>query len=95
MKTFFFSLLLALAATTARADLLLPGDAGRGEKLHQANCVGCHDTSVYTRASRSIHSIGGLQQRVEMCDTQLKRHLSEAERHDLVKYLNNHFYHFK
>jgi len=95
MKTFFFSLLLVLSATAARADLLLPGDASRGGKLHLANCVGCHDNSVYTRANRSVRSIGGLQQRVEMCDTQLKRHLSEAERHDLVKYLNDHFYHFK
>jgi cytochrome c553 len=95
MKILFPVLLLTLAASGARADLLLPGDAGRGEKLHQSNCTGCHDTGVYTRAKRAVGSIGGLQQRVEMCNTQLKRNLSDAERKDLVKYLNERFYRFQ
>ena len=88
-------LLLTLAATGAQADLLLPGDTARGDKLHQANCTGCHDTGVYTRTNRGIRSIGGLQQRVDMCNSQLKRNLSEGERKDLVKYLNERFYRFQ
>lgn len=95
MRTPVSLLLLTLASTPAHADLLLPGDMGRGEKLHTANCTGCHDTGVYTRANRGIRSIGGLQQRVDMCNTQLKRHLSEAERRDIVKYLNERFYRFQ
>ena len=88
-------LLLTLATTSAQADLLLPGNTDRGEKLHQGNCTGCHDTGVYTRTNRGIRSIGGLQQRVDMCNTQLKRNLSDAERSDVVKYLNERFYRFQ
>jgi mono/diheme cytochrome c family protein len=95
MKILVPFVLLMLAATSAQADLLLPGDAGRGEKLHQANCTGCHDTGVYTRTNRGIRSIGGLQQRVDMCNTQLERNLSDAERSDVVKYLNERFYRFQ
>jgi cytochrome c5 len=26
----------------------LPGDGAEGKRLHDANCMGCHDTALYT-----------------------------------------------
>jgi cytochrome c553 len=88
-------LVLLLASAGARADLLLPGDAARGKQLHAANCSGCHGTEVYTRKDRLIGSIGGLQKRVQGCNTQLNRNLSDGQLKDLVKYLNESYYKFQ
>ena len=33
----------------------LPGDSAEGKRLHDANCMGCHNTSIYTRKDRLIH----------------------------------------
>jgi mono/diheme cytochrome c family protein len=87
--------LLLLASTGARADLMLPGDAARGKQLHAANCSGCHGTEVYTRKDRLIGSIGGLQKRVQGCNTQLQRNLNDGQLKDLVKYLNEGYYKFQ
>ena len=27
----------------------LPGDSADGKRLHDTNCMGCHDTAIYTR----------------------------------------------
>ena len=27
----------------------LPGDGADGKRLHDTNCMGCHDTGIYTR----------------------------------------------
>ncbi|MDX1401678.1 MAG: hypothetical protein R3245_07140, partial [Kiloniellales bacterium] len=35
----------------------LPGDSANGKKLHDANCSGCHDNSVYTRDNRRVKSL--------------------------------------
>ena len=36
------------------AHAALPGDSAAGKKLHDAHCMTCHDTSVYTRKDRQI-----------------------------------------
>jgi len=41
------SLLILLMPTSAYAEL--PGDSADGKRLHDANCMGCHDTGIYTR----------------------------------------------
>ena len=44
------SLLILLMPTSAYAEL--PGDSADGKRLHDANCMGCHDTGIYTRKER-------------------------------------------
>jgi len=95
MRTFVACALLLVVSSAAHADLLLFGDAARGEKLHAQNCKGCHDTGVYTRPDRRIRSGEGLQAQVAMCNRNLRTHLSKEQLDDLVKYLNDAFYKFK
>ena len=46
------SLLILLMTTTCAASS--PGDSADGKRLYDANCMGCHDTSVFTGPSRSV-----------------------------------------
>lgn len=92
----FVAALLFLAVEPATADTaLLPGDGARGKTLHAAQCVGCHDASVYTRKNRRVQSIGGLIKQVEMCNQQLQKELSHEQMNDLVAYLNETYYRFQ
>ena len=34
----------------------LPGDSAEGKRLYEANCMGCHDTSVSTSKDRVVQS---------------------------------------
>jgi hypothetical protein len=86
--------LLVAAHPSAQAGALLLGDAAKGQALHAAQCSGCHDHSVYTRADRSVRTVEGLSGRVKMCNTQLKKGLGKDELTDIVKYLNDSFYRF-
>jgi mono/diheme cytochrome c family protein len=91
---FVLGLVLATAlAATAAADV--PGDAAEGKRLHDANCVRCHDSSVYTRKDRSVHSLEALQRQVQTCTHLANRDFSAAQRQDLVKYLDDQYYHFR
>ena len=73
----------------------LPGDEIDGKRLHDANCTGCHDASVYTRPNRSIRSLDALQQQLVSCGHVVKKQFSPTETQNLVKYLNDRFYHFE
>jgi hypothetical protein len=92
-RTITIGLLLLAAAAPANAEMLL-GDAARGRTTYETNCQGCHDSSVFTRPDRRIHSLEGLIKQVEFCNTQLKRRLSDGDLNDIVKYLDDSFYHF-
>jgi cytochrome c553 len=84
------ALFLALAAHAA-----LPGDSADGKRLHDANCGGCHDATVYTRQNHSIRSLDALKQQLEGCGHVAKKEFSATETQNLVKYLNDRFYHFQ
>jgi N-acetyl-anhydromuramyl-L-alanine amidase AmpD len=84
------TLVLALSVHAA-----LPGDSTEGKRLYEANCTGCHDESVYTRENRSIRSLDALQQQLQACGHVVKKEFSAAETQNLVKYLNDRFYHFQ
>jgi mono/diheme cytochrome c family protein len=95
MKRIALSLsVMLLGIGVAQAESLLPGDAVKGKATHAANCGGCHDTGVYARKERTIKSLGGLKQRVQMCNGQLRRNLNADQITDIVKYLNDGFYKF-
>lgn len=85
----FLALLMPLAGLAA-----LPGDAAEGQRLHEANCSGCHDSGVYTRENRRIRSLAALRQQIDACGHMAKKDLSPSETRDLLKYLNERFYRF-
>jgi hypothetical protein len=85
------ALLLALAPSLHAA---LPGDTGEGKRLHDLNCLGCHDTAVYTRPKRTVQSIAALQRQLDGCGHMTPQRLSAADAQNIIKYLNESFYRF-
>ena len=84
---------IVLLASSALAAL--PGDSTDGKRLHDANCLGCHDTSVYSRKTRSVRSLDALKQQLESCGHASGKELSPADKQNIVRYLNDHFYQFR
>jgi hypothetical protein len=82
--------LLALSALAAS-----PGDSSAGKRLHDANCMGCHDTSVYSRKTRSVRSLDALKQQLESCGHASDKNLSPADKQNIIRYLNDQFYQFR
>lgn len=82
---------LSLAAGAAAAS----GNAVAGKTLHDANCLSCHDTRVYTRNDRRVNSLDGLMGQIDACEHALNRNFAQSQIDDLVKYLNETYYKFK
>ena len=93
MKSILCVLLLVLLVPSAYAAAL-PGDSAEGKLLHDANCMGCHDTGGYTRQDHRVRSLGALQKQLGDCSHAAKKEFSAIETQNLIKYLNDHFYHF-
>ena len=87
------SLLIMLMPSAYAASL--PGDSADGKRLHDANCMGCHDTSVFTRKDRLVQSLDALKKQLASCTHMAKKEFSASETQDLLKYLNDQFYHFR
>ena len=94
MKGILFVSLLIVPMPTAYAASL-QGDSANGKRLYDANCMGCHDTSVLTRKDRVVQSLDALEEQLAGCTHMAKKELSESETQDLLKYLNDQFYHFR
>lgn len=92
-KTIAFFPLLAVLSVSAQAAL--PGDAAAGKKLHDANCMSCHDDSVYKRKDRTVKDIAGLAQQIRSCGHAGDITIGNRQADDLVKYLNETYYKFK
>lgn len=89
-------LLSALTVLSAAAHAAAqPGDAAAGKKLHDAACMSCHNDSVYTRKDRRITDLDGLREQMNACGHMSNVTLSKEQVANLVKYLNEQFYHFK
>ena len=86
--------LLAVLSVSAQAAPL-PGDAAAGKKLHDANCLSCHDTGVYQRKDRRVTSLSGITGQITACGHQTDVTLSKADIDNLVKYLNETYYKYK
>ena len=92
------SLLLLSALTVLSASAhatALPGDAAAGKKLHDSACMSCHNDSVYTRKDRHITDLDGLREQMNACGHMSNVTLSKEQVTNLVKFLNEEFYHFK
>ena len=77
------------------AGAALPGDSAAGKRVHDASCTGCHDTSVYSRKDRTVRSFDALKEQMESCTHMAAKDFSAADRQNLIKYLNDQFYHFR
>ena len=87
------SLLMLLTPSAYAAEL--PGDSADGKRLHDANCMGCHDTGVYTRADHLIRSLDALKEQLANCSHMAKKEFSAIETQNIIKYLNDQFYQFR
>jgi hypothetical protein len=93
MKSILCVLLILLMPTIAYAEL--PGDSADGKRLHDANCMGCHDTGIYTRKDRLVQSLDALKKRLGDCSHMAKKEFSAIETQNIMKYLNDQFYQFR
>jgi hypothetical protein len=93
MKSILCASLLILLMPSAYAASL-PGNSADGKRLYDANCMGCHDTSVFTRNDRLVQSLDALKKQLASCTHMAKKEFSESETQDLLQYLNDQFYHF-
>jgi mono/diheme cytochrome c family protein len=82
-------LLFSIFVQTSAADIK------RGEALHAANCVSCHNQGVYTRKDRRITSLDGLRSQVARCETNLDLKLFPEDIDAITDYLNTSYYQFK
>lgn len=94
MKSILCVSLLILLMPSAYAASL-PGDSADGKRLYDANCMGCHDTSVFTRKDRFVQSLDALKKQVTSCSHMAEKEFSASEMQDLLKYLNDQFYDFR
>lgn len=85
------SLVIVLTSSVYAA---LPGDSAEGKRLHDANCMACHDTGIYTRKDHAVRSMDALKQQLQGCGHMAQKHFSPSETDDIIKYLNDNFYHF-
>lgn len=93
MKSILFVSLLVLFMPGAYAAPL-PGYSANGKRLYDANCTGCHDTSVLTRKDRLVESLDALKEQLASCSHMANEEFSKSEMQDLLKYLNDQFYEF-
>lgn len=93
MKSILYACLsiLLISSTYAAA---LPGDSAEGKRLFDANCTKCHQTDIFTRKDRKIQSLDALKEQLVSCMHAANVEFSESEKQDLLKYLNDDFYHF-
>lgn len=89
-----FCFALSVLAVSAASAASLPGDSANGMRLFNANCTGCHDTSVMTRPDRTVQSLDALKKQVAGCAHMANAQFSDTETQDLLKYLNDQFYDF-
>jgi hypothetical protein len=63
-----------------------------GHSLHDAKCMKCHKTEVYTRKNRRIKSLAALKQRVNQCAVNTGTGWNPKQIDAVIDYLNTSFY---
>ena len=77
------SLLILLMASAYAA--VLPGDGADGKRLHDANCMGCHDTGIYTRKDHLVRSLDALKEAVGRLQSHGKKEFSATETQNIIE----------
>ncbi|MEB4590961.1 hypothetical protein VSS37_08235 [Candidatus Thiothrix sp. Deng01] len=65
-----------------------------GQAIHDANCISCHDSGVYTRADHKMQDYAMLSAQVRRCDANLGARLFDEDLDKVTDYLNDTYYHF-
>lgn len=86
------SLIFAALMTTGSYVL---ADAEHGQKLHDEQCMKCHDSGVYTREDRRVTDRDALVKQVKRCEQNLGLSWFDTDINDVVQYLNQSYYKFK
>ena len=86
------SLIFAALLTTGSYVL---ADAEHGQKLHDQQCMKCHDSGVYTREDRRVADRDALVKQVKRCELNLGLRWFDKDINDVAQYLNQSFYKFK
>ncbi len=86
---------LMILLTPGAYAAALPGDSAAGKRLVDANCMRCHDTGVYSRKDHKIRSLDALEEQLDRCSHAANKSFSAVETQDIIKYLNDQFYHFQ
>ncbi|MCB1865882.1 MAG: cytochrome c [Chromatiales bacterium] len=81
----------ALVVATAAGPTALAAD---GKTLHDENCMHCHDSSPYTRASRRVTTRDALHAQVGRCEQSLGLKWFEDDIVAVVDHLNASYYKF-
>ncbi|UOG93700.1 MAG: hypothetical protein L3K52_08225 [Candidatus Thiothrix sulfatifontis] len=85
------------SASTAPAPATAPVVAAGGhpgQAIHDANCIGCHDSGVYTRADRKMTDLTMLAGQVRRCDANLGTKLFDEDLDNVTAFLNETYYKF-
>jgi hypothetical protein len=86
------SLIFAALMTTGSYGL---ADAEHGQKLHDEQCMKCHDSGVYTREDRRVADRDALVKQVKRCELNLGLSWFDTDINDVVQYLDQSYYKFK
>lgn len=88
MRYLLFAIALAPAAVSAAEQPI------SGQALHDANCVRCHSSTVYTRDNRRVKSLPQLKRQVRFCKDNLGLTWFDDEVEAVAEHLNRTYYHF-
>jgi mono/diheme cytochrome c family protein len=90
-----FCLIPVLTGLLAVAQPALVDAAPNGKQLVMDNCTRCHDDKMYTRQSRRVTTLEGLNKQVTRCEQALGLKWFDDEIGAVASYLNNNYYHFE
>lgn len=85
---------LVLMVMTWLAPAVHGIDTEPGRRLHEANCLQCHQSNIYTRPKRIVENLAGLKERVKQCELANNLLWFEEEVNAVTSYLNEGFYLF-
>ena len=76
-------------------------DIQAGKALHAEKCVACHakksafgdPDAIYMRTDRTVKTLPRLRAMVSLCNSELRLDLFPEDEQDLVRYLNDAYYH--
>lgn len=85
---------MILLTQSAYAEAL-SGDSAALRRLIDASCMRCHDTGVYSRKDHKIRSLDALKKQLDRCSHAANKSFSAIETQNIIKYLNDQFYHFQ
>ena len=94
MKSILCAFLLILIMPSGYAASLA-GNSTNGKRLFEAHCTKCHKTDIFSRKDRKVQSLDALKKQLVVCGHAANTKFSASEMQDLLKYLNDQFYHFQ